>query len=125
MEEVEVFRLIKFDKDKSYEFALETRSEGVWPNDKHYTTNKLVYLGRYTHSEDWGYGDNHGGAENFDDNGKKNRIVYDYEGKTCFREIKIDYIFFKNRMDTIREDLCKNVFHPKNEGKLWFFDEND
>ena len=34
----------------------------------------------------WGYGDNHGGAENFDNNGEKTRIVYDYEAKTCFKE---------------------------------------
>ena len=85
--EVEVFRLIKFDTSKCYEFALKTKTVGRYPNEKYYTTNPLKYLGKYTHSEDWGYGDGHGGAENFNDNGVKHRIVYDYEGKTCFREV--------------------------------------
>jgi hypothetical protein len=85
MSTVEVFRLTKFDKDKCYEFALRTKTEGKWPNQIYYTENPLQYLGKYTHSESWGYGDGSGGAENFDDNGRKNRIVYDYEGNTCFR----------------------------------------
>lgn len=100
MAEVEVFRLTKFDKNKCYEFALKTRSEGRWPNEKHYTTNPLQYLGMYTRSEEWGYNDNHGGAEYFDDNGEVNRIEYDYEGKTCFREVP-----------------CSNGFILKNGGK--------
>jgi hypothetical protein len=87
-EEVEVFRFCSkdFDKDKTYEYALSTRTEGTYPNTKYYTTNTLLYLGRHVSSEDWGYGDNHGGAENFDNNGEKTRIVYDYEAKTCFKE---------------------------------------
>ena len=87
MSETEVFRLTKFDKNKCYECALSTKREGTYPNDKYYTKNALKYLGNYTHSESWGYGDGGGGAENFDDNGKKTRIVYDYDGKTCFREV--------------------------------------
>jgi hypothetical protein len=85
-EETEVFRMSKFDTNKCYEFALKTWTVGTWPNEKHYTTNKLQYLGRHTHSERWGYGDGGGGAENFDDAGSITRIVYDYEGRTCFRE---------------------------------------
>ena len=57
MTEVEVFRLTKFDKNKCYEYALKTRSEGTYPNNKYYTTNSLQYLGKYTHSESWGFGD--------------------------------------------------------------------
>ena len=75
MSETEVFRLTKFDKNKCYECALSTKREGTYPNDKYYTKNALKYLGNYTHSESWGYGDGGGGAENFDDNGKKTRIV--------------------------------------------------
>ena len=86
-EEVEIFRLISFDKDKRYEFALKTRTIGTWPNEKHYTTNPFQYLGKHVSSESWGYGDGRGGAENFeDDDGKKTRIIYDYEGRTSFRE---------------------------------------
>jgi hypothetical protein len=86
--EEEVFRLTSFDKDKRYEFALKTRTIGTWPNEKHYTTNPWQYLGKHVSSESWGYGDGGGGAENFEDaDGKKTRIVYDYEGRTCFREV--------------------------------------
>lgn len=86
--EVEVFRLITFDKDKRYEFALKTRTSGLSPDEKHYTVNLLQYLGKHVSSETWGYGDGRGGAENFeDDDGTKTRIVYDYEGRTCFREV--------------------------------------
>lgn len=87
MSVTEVFRVIKFDKDKCYEFALKTNTEGMWPNEKHYTEHPLQYLGKYTHSEFWGSGDGRTGAEYFDDNGKKTRIEYDYEGRTCFREV--------------------------------------
>ena len=78
-EEVEVFRFCSkdFDKDKTYEYALSTRTEGTYPNTKYYTTNTLLYLGRHVSSEEWGYGDNHGGAENFDNNGEK-KIMLNY-----------------------------------------------
>jgi len=29
------------------------------------------------------------------------------------------------KVDIILEDLCKKVFHPDNEGRLWNIDEND
>ena len=84
--EVEVFRLTTFDKEKCYEFALSTRND--WRNNKYYTTNPLQYIGKYVSSERWGSGDGSGGAENFiDDNGNNHRIEYDYDGKTCFREV--------------------------------------
>ena len=51
---VEVFRIIKFDKDKCYEVALKTKTEGKWPNQRYYTKNPLKYVGKYTHSERWG-----------------------------------------------------------------------
>jgi len=36
---------------------------------------------------------------------------------------EINKQYLKKRMDIIREDLCKVVFHPRNEGRLWSFDE--
>jgi hypothetical protein len=87
--ETEVFRLNRFSKDKAYEFALYTKKKGWFPNDKYYAnTDSLKYVGYWVSSERWGgeCGDGRGGAENFIDNGKKNRIVYDYDGKTCFVE---------------------------------------
>ena len=32
--------------------------------------------------------------------------------------------YLRSKMDLIREDICKKVFHPKNEGKLWSIDED-
>jgi len=84
MPETEVFRLNTFEKNINYAFALKTRTEGKWPNEKHYTTNELQYLGKHVNSARWGYRDNAGGSEKFDDNGKITEIVYDYEGRTCF-----------------------------------------
>lgn len=87
--EEEVFRLTKFSTDVDYEFAMKTRTFGKWPNEKYYTTNKLQYLGKYVNSESWGFGDSRGGAENFiDETGKKSKIIYDYDGLTCFRIAK-------------------------------------
>jgi hypothetical protein len=86
--ETEVFRLSEFKPDKCYEFALYTRIEGKGLTQKYFTTNKLQYLGKWTKSERWGYGDDSGGAEHFDENGTKNTIVYDSDGKTCFKPVE-------------------------------------
>lgn len=86
-EEVEVFRLCKFDSNKYYETAEYTRQEGRYPDIKYYTVKPVKYLGRYIRSERWGFHDNSGGAENFDDNGIQNRVEYNYDGSTCFREV--------------------------------------
>ena len=90
VEETEVFRLDSedFNKSKCYAFALRTRMVGSWPNEKYYTTNPLQYLGKHIRSEDWGSRDDHGGAETFDNNGIETRIVYDYEGLTCFKQVQ-------------------------------------
>jgi hypothetical protein len=82
--EVEVFRLTSFDKNVNYLFALKTRTKGSYPNERYYTTNKLQFVGKHVSSARWGYGDNGGGAEIFDDNGKRTEIVCDHEGHTCF-----------------------------------------
>jgi len=83
--ETEVFRLSTFDKNVDYSFAMKTRTEGLWPNEKYYTTNTLQFLGKHVNSVRWGYGDQSGGEEIFEHNGVQTRIVYDYEGKTCFK----------------------------------------
>ena len=83
----EVFRIIKFDPNKEYEIALKTYTEGKWPNERHYTTNKLEYLGKWVRQERWGYGDGSSGSEIFNNEGEEKMIVYDYAGNTCFREI--------------------------------------
>jgi len=87
--ETEVFRVIPFSKDKAYEVGLYTKQKGLFPYVKYYAnTDSLKYVGYWVRSERWGgeCGDGRGGAEIFIDNGKTNRIVYDYDGKTCFVE---------------------------------------
>ena len=80
---IEVFRIDKFVPDKRYEFAHRTSVEGRYPNDRYFTTNTPLYLGKHIRSERWGYGDNAGGAEHFEEGS----VTYDYEGLTCFREV--------------------------------------
>jgi hypothetical protein len=83
--ETEVFRLSTFEKNVDYSFAMKTRTEGRWPNEKYYTTNKLQFLGKHVNSARWGYGDQSGGSETFEHNGVQTIIAYDYEGRTCFK----------------------------------------
>ena len=82
--EVEVFRLNTFEKGKVYSFAMKTRTEGKWPNEKHYTRNPLELLGEHIGSKKWGYHDGSGGSEMFSMDGVVREIVYDYAGHTCF-----------------------------------------
>jgi len=89
MSETEVFRLTKFETGTSYFFAIYTRREGKHPNEKYFTSNELEYVGEYIRSERWGYGDGGGGAEIFVKSGIEVRIVYTYEGTTCFKEAVI------------------------------------
>lgn len=90
--EVEVFRLIEFNQDKYYVFALKTRTQGVWPNQKYYTTNPLEYLGKYVREERSGgiWGDGRSCDYIFDNDGREKRISLDYEGCSCFREVETD-----------------------------------
>jgi hypothetical protein len=84
MPEVEVFRINDFDKSVNYAFALKTRTAGVWPNEKHYTSNALQPLGKHIGAKRWGYHEGAGGSEMFELDGKVTEITYDYAGLTCF-----------------------------------------
>jgi hypothetical protein len=84
MTEVQVFRLESFDKKKWYETASYTRREGLYPNDRYYTTFPLRNMGHYLRSERWGYGDGGGGREVF----TLGYVEMDYNGTVCFRERK-------------------------------------
>ena len=35
-----------------------------------------------------------------------------------------DYDYLKAKMEILREDLCKTVFHPRNEGRLWCIEDD-
>lgn len=87
----EVFRMCEedFDKDAFYATALKTSTEGRWPNEKHYTTNKLIGVGKFIkHRYEGGYHDNAEYSELFIHNDTIIRVKLDYDGRTCF--VKID-----------------------------------
>ena len=85
---VEVFRTLEFVPGKEYEYAFYTTREGHWPNERYFTTNPLKYLGKYAYSKRFGgFGDGSRGSEHFINDGIKVEVEYDYEGKTCFREV--------------------------------------
>jgi hypothetical protein len=87
--EVEVFRVLTFDPNLTYAFALKTRTQGKWPNEKHYTTHPLDVVGKYIGSKRWGSGDGSGGSEIFEHNGVVREITLDYNGLTCFSPVSI------------------------------------
>lgn len=66
-----------FSVDKCYEFAYYTRSL----NGRYFMTNPMQYVGRYVNSPRWGYGDNGGGTEVFNNNGTEVTITLDYTGR--------------------------------------------
>ena len=85
--EIEVYRC-KLEVGKYYETAHYTKKTGTWGqrNEKYFTTNKLIYVGKYVKTERSGWGDGGRVWEVFDDNGEKKIVEYNYEGTTCFRE---------------------------------------
>lgn len=93
-QEVEVYRAI-LEVGKYYETAEYTRKTGTWGqrNEKYFTTNNLIYVGRYIKTERSGWGDGSRVWSVFDDNGKIINVEYNYEGTTCFRETSEPYIY--------------------------------
>jgi len=87
--EVQVYSFIDFDTEKYYFFALKTKTVGFWPNEKHYTTNPLQYVGRYVRTVHSGgiWGDGRSSTYIFDNNGEEVSIEPDYHGRTCFIEV--------------------------------------
>jgi len=92
MEEVEVFRISEFDPEKVYATALCTRKEGTWPNEKFFTTNKLVVVGKHVRKRRWGSHDASAGDDTFEYNGHNTVVTYDYDAKTCFLVISSNTI---------------------------------
>ena len=76
-----------FDTNKCYEYGLRTRWTYTHP-EKHYTTNTLKYVGKYTHTEEYGMiGEGRRSVNYFNDNGKINSIQDNYDTPVCFREV--------------------------------------
>jgi hypothetical protein len=77
----------KLEVGKTYKTVEITRKEGMWPNEKCFTTNVPRYVGKYIETlREGGFGDGARIWSVFDDNGKINRVDYSYEGNTSFIE---------------------------------------
>lgn len=83
MNETQVFRLSAFEPNKCYAFALITRQEGSWPNERFFTTHPLKYLGKHMMRKSQGSGDGAKITEIFEGG----NIEYNYEGTTSFVEV--------------------------------------
>jgi hypothetical protein len=98
MTETEVFRIVPVVGDgKCYEYAEATRSEGIWPFVKYFTTNNLLYLGKIIRIETGGWRDAKWRKDYFeDDYGNEHIVNYSYSGTTCFREVPCDATIEEN-----------------------------
>jgi hypothetical protein len=86
MTEIEI-KYAKLEVGKTYKTVEITRKEGMWPNQRYFTTNIPRYVGKYVETlREGGFGDGARIWSVFDDNGKINRVDYSYEGTTCFIE---------------------------------------
>jgi len=107
-QEVEVFKFKRFEKDKCYEFALNTRTEGNYPNARYFTTNPLQFVGKHkgTNYHSYPWRDDYFITEIFDDNGKINEIPN--MGRECFREVvcsRLQSLTYGNLSKSVIEKL--------------------
>jgi hypothetical protein len=87
--ETEVFR-IELEVGKCYEHVEATRDVYAGGgNHRYFTTNVPRYVGRYTETKRYGYGDGGSAIAYFYDSSTKrqNQVSYSYAGYTCFREV--------------------------------------
>jgi hypothetical protein len=110
MEEVQVYRFTDYDTEKCYFFALKTKTVGFWPNEKHYTTNPLQYVGRYVRTVHSGgiWGDGRSSTYIFDNNGEEVSIESDYDGRTCFIEDTQDSTLRVNEPEVVVSPVQPN-----------------
>jgi hypothetical protein len=85
MAEIEVYRN-EPEEGKYYYTTTLTRRAGNFPNQRFYTTNELVYVGKFIKHYKYGYHDNAVHWDIFDKNGTEIKVNYTYEGTTCFLE---------------------------------------
>jgi hypothetical protein len=92
--EREVFRLLRFEKDKEYETTTYTRQEREpKKRTRYFSMLSTTYVGKWVRTERTGYGDGGRVFEIFDDNGRQVIVEYNYEGTTCFVEAEtVPYI---------------------------------
>lgn len=89
---IQVFRDISPIVGRHYQTAFYTEKINInkSPYSIYYTTNPLRYLGKYVRSITTGYRDAVQHKEYYNNNGVEIELEYDYDGKTCLLEIKID-----------------------------------
>ena len=80
----EVFRMVP-SEGKYYKTTKYTEKR----DDKYYTTNELIYVGKYIrHATNGGYGDSGEHYAIFEKDGVQGYVHYDYDGRTCFIEVE-------------------------------------
>lgn len=90
-EKIEVFRLSEFKKD-AYYATVQSPGTGNWPNEKHYTSGRIVLVGTYSGMirNGGGYHDYAECYEVFKYNGQTHAVKL--KDETCFVEISEDQI---------------------------------
>ena len=112
-QEVEVYKLQRFEKDKCYEYALNTRTEGIWPNERYFTTNPLQYVGKHIRTiyNSYPWLNDYYITEIFDDNGKINEIPN--MDRECFSEVlcsRLQPLTYGNLSKSVIEKLSTPEF---------------
>ena len=111
-EETEVFRLIPV-LNRFYEHAEYTRMEGDYPNWRYFVNTTPIYVGEFIRYEEGGHRDGSWRRDYFRDlNGNENAVNYSYAGRTCFREVLIDYKILSERCAIYKEELIAKAMHP-------------
>ena len=85
IKEVEVVRSVV--EGKYYEATYLTKTIGIWPKEKYYSTKPREYVGQYLRHRQQGMGD---GADHwyiFLRNNEEIEVELDYEGKRAFYEV--------------------------------------
>jgi hypothetical protein len=118
--EVQVYSFTDFDTEKYYFFAQKTKTVGFWPNEKHYTTNPLQYVGRYVRTVHSGgiWGDGRSSTYIFDNNGEEVSIEPDYHGRTCFIEDAQDSTLEVNEPEGVVSPIQPKK-DPKHSNMFW------
>jgi hypothetical protein len=90
--EIEVYRL-KPIIGKYYATTTYTRKTGEWSqnNERYFSTNTIMYVGKFMEGVTSGYGDASTHYDIFENNGKTEIVHYTYEGTTCFIELPDEF----------------------------------
>ena len=125
-EEHEVYRMHPVLGGRYYEHAEFTRIEGKYPNERYFVNTTPTYVGEFIRYKQGGHGDGGWRTDYFRDlNGNENAVNYSYEGRTCFREVLIDYKFLSERCAIYKEELIAAAMHPSRFKKVLDYLDNN